>query len=1446
VRRFVGVLSCLLTVLVVLLVPAVASAHEEAHGAAAAAGPPLADHVDTPQELSEVSVAQEVNQARLETADGTPLQAASALPSTWCGTERTTDDTANAATTPTLPHFKVLYLHPSDRPDRFAQWKDLLQANTSLIGQFVSAQAGSSRAPRFDLGTSCGPEYVDVQTVHLPGTRATYLDNFAAIKAAVRTAVGTPAGLRNYVVLADTLNGSSSGSYGLGDYYAGSASAERPDASNPHNNGNLFAALFYRDVAVPSATANGWWPTGMLHEMTHAMGAVQWSAPHTTQPAGGTSGVYGHCWDGLDIMCYADGPAMGHAYDTTVCSAVSGAMNQTYDCNQDDYFNATPAAGSYLATHWNVYNNVFLADCGTLPAGTCLTAAAPTGPPVSTVAPAITGTARRGQTLSVGPGSWNPAATGYAYQWQRDTGGGYGNIAGAAGATYVLGAADVGASIRVQITATNALGDGAVSANPVGPIADAVPVNTAVPAISGATRGGPTLTATVGTWSPAGTAYAFQWQRDAGSGYTDIGGATAATYTTVPGDVGATIRVRVSATNAFGSVTATSTDFGPVGVAVPTNTSAPAITGTARRGQPLAVNGGAWNPAGTSYAFQWQRDAGSGFADIAGATATSYTPVTADIGAPLRVTVTATNAFGAATATTTATAAVAADPPVNVTVPVIGGTTKRTFTLTASAGSWTPTGNTYTYRWQRDTGSGFADISGATAGSYPLVTADVGARVRVTVTATNPDGSASASSSASAVIGAAVPGLVVSPAVTGAMKVGEPLLASTGSWFPAATSYAYQWQRRTSTTWADISGATAPTYTLVTADVGASIRVAVTATNADGSTVAASGAGATVSAPPAVSGTIPVPSGTLVDASVLAAVPGSWTPSSATFTYQWLRCGSGATSAATGCVPVGMGPNYTLTGEDVGHAMGVRVTAYSGTAAAAAVSTLTPDVAGRALTNVRAPAITGSVTVADPVKVAPGLWNIPTLTVRYQWLRCDLDGTNCADIPGGASMSYAIVAADAGHALAVRESVTSPGRSGSVTTDATVVADQPLPVATSAPSITGVPARTNNLQMRPGTWANQPSRLTYAWQRCDVGGTNCTPIARATASNYVLVAADVGHTVTVAVTAVNTAGTGTAEAPATDTVAPMLPELRSAPAITGTMQVPGVVQAVRTAWKATSDTRYAFRWQRCNGAGASCVDISGATAQSYRLKTADARATLRAVHTASNADGAVSSTSAPTVVIKPALPGISTYPRLSVSGRPDVGRIVTLTPGAWSPSTEIDTKDPQFWRCSPRCTVIPSGGAATYTVDPLDVGAMLRGSETATGPGGTLTVWAPTWLGPVRSSASGYRTLAVGVSSTVRTSGGVALASASVAKVAGAAAASTSAAGPSSARSVRVTLRRAASASGRLRAWACVSPPDVRDRQPCTSAISLQKRAVLKLGVAKGQRVLVLVVRRKN
>jgi C1A family cysteine protease len=377
------------------------------------------------------------------------------------------------------------------------------------------------------------------------------------------------------------------------------------------------------------------------------------------------------------------------------------------------------------------------------------------GAPVSTAAPGVTGTPRVGQTLTATSGSWNPAATSYAYEWQRSTDGGatWASITGATGTTYVLGSADSGAKVRVQVTATNGSGRAQAWAV-VGPIASGVPVNTAVPAVSGTARQGQTLTASTGTWNPSGTGYAYQWQRSGNGGATwsPISGATAATYLAGSADVGSELRVTVTSANAFGTVTAGSAATAVVVSAAPVNSGAPTVAGTAVRGSTLTASAGTWNPAAASYAYQWQRSSNGGitWSPIVGATGVTYSPAAADENVVLRMQVTAVNAYGQATAASAATTAVKASPPVMTAAPAIVGSARVGVRLTATAGGWSGVGNTYTYQWQRGSGSSWSNIAGATGLTYTVAVADAGQSVRMVVTAVNSDARASEASAATA------------------------------------------------------------------------------------------------------------------------------------------------------------------------------------------------------------------------------------------------------------------------------------------------------------------------------------------------------------------------------------------------------------------------------------------------------------------------------------------------------------------------------------------------------------------------------------------------------------------------------------------------------------------------------------------------------------------------
>lgn len=90
--------------------------------------------------------------------------------------------------------------------------------------------------------------------------------------------------------------------------------------------------------------------------------------------------------------------------------------------------------------------------------------------PIEISLPTVAGSVAEGQTLTAAPGRWGDTPTAYAYQWQRcdSTGGSCTAIAGATASTYAVTAGDGGATLRVQVTATNRFGSVAAASAATG------------------------------------------------------------------------------------------------------------------------------------------------------------------------------------------------------------------------------------------------------------------------------------------------------------------------------------------------------------------------------------------------------------------------------------------------------------------------------------------------------------------------------------------------------------------------------------------------------------------------------------------------------------------------------------------------------------------------------------------------------------------------------------------------------------------------------------------------------------------------------------------------------------------------------------------------------------------------------------------------------------------
>jgi hypothetical protein len=188
--------------------------------------------------------------------------------------------------------------------------------------------------------------------------------------------------------------------------------------------------------------------------------------------------------------------------------------------------------------------------------------------PNNTGLPMITGTAAVGQTLMTSDGTWNGNPTSFTYQWLRcpasggqPDGSDCAAISDATTASYAPATGDVGFTLRAQVTAINTDGQVKATSNATAAVTpQSGPPNTSPPTISGTTTVGSTLTANPGTWTGSSITFTYQWLScdAAGANCSPITGATSTKYVIANEDVGHTLRVAVTATDATGPRTVTS------------------------------------------------------------------------------------------------------------------------------------------------------------------------------------------------------------------------------------------------------------------------------------------------------------------------------------------------------------------------------------------------------------------------------------------------------------------------------------------------------------------------------------------------------------------------------------------------------------------------------------------------------------------------------------------------------------------------------------------------------------------------------------------------------------------------------------------------------------------------------------------------------------------------
>jgi hypothetical protein len=115
------------------------------------------------------------------------------------------------------------------------------------------------------------------------------------------------------------------------------------------------------------------------------------------------------------------------------------------------------------------------------------------------------------------------------------------------------------------------------------------------------------------------------------------------------------------------------------------------------------------------------------------------------------------------------------------------------------------------------------------------------------------------------------------PTFSGTSRIGNIQTGSAGTWINTPTSYSYRWYRASTSTgtYSAISGATSLSYTPITADSNQFLKLEVTATNAQGSTVETSTATQMIQGVPNLSLSSGLPVATYRTVRNLTLTPGS-------------------------------------------------------------------------------------------------------------------------------------------------------------------------------------------------------------------------------------------------------------------------------------------------------------------------------------------------------------------------------------------------------------------------------------------------------------------------------------------------------------------------------------------------------------------------------------------
>jgi putative cell wall-binding protein len=605
--------------------------------------------------------------------------------------------------------------------------------------------------------------------------------------------------------------------------------------------------------------------------------------------------------------------------------------------------------------------------------------------------------------------------------------------------------------------------------------------------------------------------------------------------------------------------------------------------------------------------------------------------------------------------------------------PTISGALVEGRTLTATAGDWVPAVGHLQYRWLRDG----VPISFATDDTYDLRAVDVGHRISVQVSGTLVGYEVAKTTSVETEPIVSVSATVPVPTISGDAQVGEILTAQPGTWGPGAVDLTYQWTRDG----VAIPSATASTYQLAAADLGALIAVVVSGAS-DGTHLADSISPVTAEV---VEGTI-TPGTVSIDGTSqvgleLTADVGTWDPADVTFSYVWQSNGAAIDGETAS--------SYTPTADQEGKTISLVVTGSKAGYTDATANTSLGVVVAPASITAGTPTISGTPVVDGALTVDPGTWDPEGVAFTYQWA---VDGE---DVVGATDDSFTPRAADVGSTVTVTVTGSLAPRMPVTVTSAATAAVAEGMFTTAVPTISGTAKVGETVTASVPAWTPAATALSYQWK------ADGSPIGTDSAA-LTLTAAEAGATITVTVTGTRD-GYTTASATSIGTSDVALGDLVAGTVtISGTPVVDGTLTAHPGTWS-PAGADFTYQW------AVDGENVTGETGATFSPRAADVGLTVTVTVTGSlSGYVTASATSAATAAVAE---GTFTTVAPTISGTAKVGETLTASVPAWTPEATLLSYQ---WKADGS----PVGGDSdTLTLTTAEAGATITVTVTGTRDG---------------------------------------------------------------------------------------------------------------------------------